>query len=55
MLLLTRKEGEGITITLPSGEEIQIILKKYKGQQTVVGIEAPADVFVLRTECYKNG
>jgi len=50
MLILSRKEGEGITLTLPSGEHIEIVVAEYRGQQTLVGISAPDDIVILRNE-----
>jgi len=50
MLILSRKEGEGITLTLPNGENVEIILVEHCGQKTAVGINAPDDVTILRNE-----
>ena len=46
MLILTRKIGESLTI----GENIRIIILEVRGKQVRLGIEAPADVVVLREE-----
>ena len=54
MLLLSRKEGEGITLKLPNEQEVEILLNEYRGQQTIVGIKAPSDVVVLRNELLEN-
>jgi carbon storage regulator CsrA len=46
MLVLTRKSQEKIQI----GENITITILRVKGQAVRVGIDAPRDVRVLRTE-----
>lgn len=46
MLLLTRKEGETITI----GENITVTVQAINGNQVVIGIEAPREVPVHREE-----
>ncbi|MDX8383606.1 MAG: carbon storage regulator CsrA [Ghiorsea sp.] len=46
MLILTRKEGETITI----GEKIQVKVLNVKGGQVRIGIDAPRDVSVNREE-----
>lgn len=46
MLVLTRKTTEKIQI----GENIVVTILRVKGQAVRVGIEAPRDVRVLRTE-----
>jgi carbon storage regulator CsrA len=46
MLVLTRREGERIVI----GEGIEIVIVKTKGGAVKIGIEAPAEVKVLRSE-----
>ena len=48
MLILTRKNGEGIAI----GDDIQIRILEIKGGQVKIGIEAPHDVAVHREEIY---
>lgn len=50
MLVLSRKEGESIVLTTSTGETVTITLTKYRGVQTIVGIEAPKNVKILRTE-----
>jgi carbon storage regulator len=44
MLILTRKENETILI----GENISIKVVEIRGKQVRLGIEAPADLLVLR-------
>jgi carbon storage regulator len=46
MLILTRKEGETITI----GADISVTVVGVKGAQIKIGIEAPRAVEVLREE-----
>ncbi len=50
MLVLTRKTREQIQI----GENVVITILKVKGQTVRVGIEAPRDVRVLRSELPKT-
>lgn len=51
MLILTRKPGESIKI----GEDIYITLLATKGNQSRIGIEAPRELDVVRTELLPNG
>ena len=46
MLILTRKVGETVLI----GGNIRIMVVQVRGKQVRLGIEAPADLLVLRTE-----
>jgi len=46
MLILTRKVGETVLI----GENIRIMVVEVRGKQIRLGIEAPLDLLVLRTE-----
>ena len=50
MLVLSRKEGESITLKTTTGETVIIALTKYRGSQTKVGIKAPESVKILRSE-----
>ena len=50
MLILTRKIGEGIIL----GDDIRISILEIRGKQIRIGIEAPADVVVLREEIYQR-
>ena len=50
MLILTRKEGEGIRL----GEHIRIVLVQLKGNQVRLGIECPSNMRVLREELYEG-
>lgn len=51
MLILTRKPGESIKI----GEDIYITLLATKGNQTRIGIDAPRELDVVRTELLEKG
>ncbi|UZN23349.1 carbon storage regulator CsrA [bacterium 3DAC] len=46
MLVLTRKKGEAIVI----GDNIKIVVVSVSGDSVKIGIEAPADVKILRAE-----
>lgn len=46
MLVLTRKAGESIKI----GPGVTVTLLDVKGSQVRIGIEAPKDVDIVRTE-----
>ena len=50
MLILTRRPGETIMIELPTGEQIQVAVLGQKGNQIRLGIDAPADMVILREE-----
>ena len=50
MLVLSRKPGESITVKLPSGDLIEFkVLSQHSGR-TSIGIEAPRDCRVRRSE-----
>ena len=46
MLVLTRRVGERILL----GEEIQVTVVSVRGEQVRLGIEAPAEVSICRSE-----
>lgn len=46
MLILTRKENESIRI----GDDVEVFVKEISGNRVVVGIKAPRDVLILRSE-----
>lgn len=46
MLILTRRAGESIQV----GEDIEISVLEIRGNQVRLGINAPRDVLVLRSE-----
>ena len=46
MLVLSRKEGEKLVI----GDNITLVVSKISGNRVTLGIEAPADVKIIRGE-----
>jgi len=50
MLVLSRKEGESIVFNLPNGDQVRVCLIEHIGQQTKVGIDAPADIVVSQED-----
>lgn len=52
MLVLSRKKGESIMI----GDEIKVIILDIDGKDNVlkIGIEAPPQYLILRSELYKK-
>jgi len=50
MLILTRKIGETINI----GDDVTVTVLSIKGSQTRLGIQAPPDVTVHRSEIYER-
>jgi len=50
MLILTRRVGETIITTTPTGEHIEVAVLGIKGNQVRVGTQAPDDVTILRSE-----
>lgn len=50
MLVLTRRYGESVLITLPDGRTIQVQVVRRGGAGVKLGITAPADVVVDRRE-----
>ena len=50
MLILTRKVGESITI----GDQVKIYVIEVKGRQVRIGIEAPTETTVHRSEVYEK-
>ncbi len=50
MLSLARRPGQKIRI----GENIILIVREIRGRQVKIGIEAPANVRVLREEIYEE-
>ncbi len=46
MLVLSRKEGEKLII----GDNITLVVSKISGNRITLGIEAPADVKIMRGE-----
>ena len=50
MLALKRKKGESLTITMPDGRVMVVEIVDVRGDVVRIGIEAPGDVQILRTE-----
>jgi carbon storage regulator CsrA len=50
MLVLTRKAGESITVTTPSGETLTVQVFLDRHGRVRIGIKAPKDYHVIRTE-----
>ncbi|MBK8012264.1 MAG: carbon storage regulator [Deltaproteobacteria bacterium] len=50
MLSLARRPGQKIRI----GEDIVLVIREIRGRQVKIGIEAPAEVRVLREEIYEE-
>lgn len=50
MLILTRRPGEGVTITTPRGETIVVELFAVKGNQVRMGFIAEKKITVHRSE-----
>lgn len=50
MLVLTRKYNQSIMI----GEEIEIVVVDIKGDQVKIGIRAPKNCTILRSEIYEQ-
>ena len=50
MLVLTRKTDESITI----GNQVTISILEVKGNQVKLGIKAPKDIPINRTELYEK-
>lgn len=46
MLVLSRKEGERLVI----GDDITLVISKIEGNRVSIGIEAPRDVKIMRSE-----
>lgn len=51
---ISRKTGESIVLTLPSGEQIELVTRRKGTMKTIVTIVAPASVRVLRKELVTN-
>lgn len=50
MLILTRKTNQSIMI----GDQIEIVIVEVRGDQVKIGIKAPKDIAVHRSEVYKE-
>lgn len=54
MLVLSRMIGQGVTLSLPSGETVKLKVLNYKGPHTQIGIIAPQSILILRDELAKG-
>jgi carbon storage regulator len=54
MLILTRRKDEAIVIHNRFGAEIRLLVVEVRGNKVRLGIEAPADVSVVREEISKR-
>lgn len=54
MLVLTRRPGEELIITLPDGSLITVAVLGLRGNQIRLGVEAPKNVAVDRLEIYQR-
>jgi carbon storage regulator len=54
MLILTRRKDEAIVIHNRFGAEIRLLVVEIRGNKVRLGIEAPADVSVVREEIGKR-
>lgn len=50
MLVLQRKEGQKVIVTLPGGQRIVVALVKIRGSRVSLGFEADDAVKILREE-----
>lgn len=50
MLILTRRPGETIAITTPSGETIKVQFIERKGNQIRLGFDAPKEITIMRDD-----
>jgi len=50
VLILTRKTNQSIMI----GDQIEIVIVEVRGDQVKIGIKAPKDIAVHRSEVYKE-
>ena len=55
MLILTRRRDEAIVIRNRFRTEIRLVVVDVKGSKVRLGIEAPADVDVVREEVLSRG
>lgn len=55
MLVLTRRKGDGIIITTPSGEVIKVVMVSVGKRKNQVGIIADRSVTVVRDDANHTG
>lgn len=54
MLVLTRRAGETLILTLPAGEQITVSLELIEGHRAKVGVTAPQSIRVIRGELQRE-
>jgi carbon storage regulator len=54
MLILTRRVGETLVMSLPSGETITVTVLGVKGNQVRIGTFAPRHIVVDRQEIHER-
>ena len=54
MLVLSRKDGQRITLTTAGGEKITVCIDRIGNRSARVSIDAPKSVRVLRNEIAEN-
>jgi carbon storage regulator CsrA len=54
MLVLSRKDGQRITLTTQGGEQITVCIDRIGNRSARVSIDAPQSVRVLRNEIAEN-
>ncbi len=47
---MTRHENESIILTLPTGQEIKVLLTSLTGNKSQIGIEALDNINIIREE-----
>lgn len=50
MLVIRRRAGEGLVVTFPGGERLDVELLEIEGTQIKLGFQGPRQVRVLRRE-----
>lgn len=50
MLVVSRKDGQGAVITTADGQRILVTVSDVAGNRVRLGIQAPKDVRILRSE-----
>lgn len=53
MLVLSRKKSEAIVCTTPAGETITFMVVEIRGDKVRLGVEAPEEVAVHRSEVHE--
>jgi carbon storage regulator len=50
VLVIRRRAGEGLVVTCPNGERLEVELLDIEGSQVKLGFKAPREVRVMRRE-----